>query len=66
MVDIRALSPAERDKVEEAFKLLQGVRGGEPKALTHNPGQVIDVAYEEVDAGDTMAALEAVEREDAQ
>ena len=67
MADIRALSPAERDQVEQAFTLLQRTRGGsdgEPRALTHNPPEILDADYETVE--DTMAALEAIEREDVQ
>ena len=37
------------DQIEAAFKLLQHTRGGEPKALTHNPGQVIDAEFEPVE-----------------
>ncbi len=65
MADIRALSPAERDKVEEAFLLLQNARDGASatKAIEHNPGEILDVAYEEVDTEDTMAALDRLEAE---
>ena len=60
MADIRALSPAERDQVEAAFTLLQNARNGEVKAIEHNPGEILDADFEEVD---TMAALDRLEAE---
>ena len=58
MSDIRALAPEQRDKIEAAFSILQGVRDGEQKALTHSPGEILDAEFETVEA---VEAVEAVE-----
>lgn len=51
MMDLRKMTPAERDQVEAAFQLLQrvqdGGQGGQA-AIEHKPGQVLDADFEEV------------------
>ena len=67
MSDIRALSPAEREQVEQAFTLLQGVRDGasESKAIEHK-GELLDVSFEEIEDENTMAVLEAIEQRESE
>lgn len=57
--DMRALSPGDREKVREALALLQGVRE-EQKAITHEPGEVIEADFETVEEGLTAEEAEAV------
>ena len=67
--DLQALSADQTAHLQDILITIQssrqgaGASSGEQRAIEHNPGQMIDVDYEEVDEGDTMAALDRLEAE---
>lgn len=67
--NLQALSADQTAHLQDILITIQssrqgaGASSGEQRAIEHNPGQMIDAEFEEVDEGDTMAALDRLEAE---
>jgi hypothetical protein len=61
--DLAALSEIERKALTGILHTIQAARKGDDAvpALTYDPGEVLDAVFEEIDDGDTQAALNRVE-----
>ena len=61
--DLAALSETERKALTGILHTIQAARKGDDAvpALTYDPGEVLDAEFEEIDDGDTSAALSRVE-----